>query len=75
MPTTPSKPIKKKLGVYVTLTTEQRKKLDEIGLRDLFQPDAAGDVIRIFINKNWSLIVGEKTAKAQTGEPDLFPEN
>jgi hypothetical protein len=61
---------KKKLGVYVTLTSEQRSKLDEIGKRALFQSDAAGDVLRIYINKHWTEIVAEKT-----GEPDLFPES
>jgi hypothetical protein len=74
MPEPTKKPVtgKKKLGVYVTLTPEQRKRLDEIGLRDLYQPDAAGDVLRIFINKYWKQIVGEK---AETGEPNLFPES
>jgi hypothetical protein len=73
MPTAPTKTApKKKLGVYVTLTSEQRTKLDEIGKRTLFQSDAAGDVLRIYINKHWTEIVGEKK---EEGESSLFPEN
>ena len=70
MPEAPKKATpKKKLGVYVTLTAEQRKKLDEIGKRDLYLDNAAGDVLRIHINKNWAQIVSEKNA-----EPNLFPD-
>lgn len=70
MPEAPKKTAaKKKLGIYVTLTSEQRTKLDEIGKRDLFLPNAAGDVIRIFINKNWAELVG-----GPKGDGTLFPE-
>jgi hypothetical protein len=62
---------KKKMGIYVTLTAEQRAKLDEIGKRDLFLPNAAGDVIRIFLNKNWQEIIGEEVK----GDGSLFPEH
>lgn len=68
MPETKKTAPKKKLGVYVTLTTEQRTKLDEIGKRDLFLPNAAGDVIRIFVNKHWTDILGEGK-----GDGTLFP--
>lgn len=70
MPITEAKKAaKKKLGVYVTLTSEQRTKLDEIGKRDLYLPNAAGDVIRIFVNKHWSELIGEKP-----NDGTLFPD-
>ena len=60
---------KKKLGVYVQLTSDQRSQLDAIGKRDLYLPNAAGDVLRIYINKRWAEIVGSASQEAT-----LFPE-
>ncbi len=68
-PTKKSAP-KKKLGVYVQLTAQQRSALDEIGKKTLFKSDAAGDVLRIWINKNWDILIGKED---EPTEGELFP--
>lgn len=74
MPETPKKTTpKKKLGVYVQLTAAQRSALDDIGKKELFKSDGAGDVLRIYLNKHWDDVVGKSVP--EDDEPQLFPEN